>query len=211
MDIKQASKIYIVESPSEQDVSVGRVEGKALCEILKLALIPFDYFDVAEKRGLKETLLKIAGSINSNKEDEVNITLHFSMHGNKAGLQLRSGEFITWPQFAEIIVDFVSEVGTFKHPTTGKRFCPIKLHFSACEGFDAKILKQYSPVALYWLLVGPTQPVNWSDSLIAFATLYHNTIHKTIAYDDAVEKMNLAAGLNNIFQLDLAEGWEIQK
>ncbi len=210
MDIKPTSKIYIIESPAKEDLAKGRTEGAALCEILKLADIPHAYFTVTDIDSFKTVFADVAAQINGSKDEHADVALHFSMHGNKDGLGLMSGQFLNWLQFAKLVVDFVSEVGTFKHPTSGKRFCPVKLHFSVCYGFNAKALKELSSVDLYWSLVGPTEPVNWSDSLIAFATLYHNSVHKPIAYDKAVEKMNLAAGLQNIFQLDLAEGWAIK-
>ena len=77
--------------------------------------------------------------------------------------------------------------------------------------FYAKKIKEFAKHSPYISLVGPITNVNWSDSLLASMTFYHNTIHKPIGPRLAGQKMNLAANLDNIFQIDLAENMYFSK
>jgi len=52
------------------------------------------------------------------------------------------------------------------------------------------------------LLVGPTESLQWSDSLIAFSSFYYLIDQKNFTLSKALPLMNAAAGLNNVFQYD---------
>lgn len=205
MELKEIVQIYIIESPGDIDILDNRKEGFALSEILKLADIKNKYFNVINIKTLTECLDRIYQDIKKQEKELGGIVIHFSMHGNKDGVGLTSGEFIDWNHFFKIFDEFNGRLGYIELPngiTTSK----ISIYMSSCEGYNAHVIRDFSEYPLYTSLVGPTTSVNWSDSLIAFATLYHNTIHKTSGYKIAIEKMNSAAGLDDIFQLANAKG-----
>ena len=57
----------------------------------------------------------------------------------------------------------------------------------------------------FYGLVGPRKPVGWADSLTAFVVLYHNICHKGAGMKEAVERMNLAIGEQDLFYHVIAE------
>jgi hypothetical protein len=50
-------------------------------------------------------------------------------------------------------------------------------------------------------VVGSEQNIPWSDALTAWVTFYHLFITKGVQVDVAIERMNLAAGEDNLFQI----------
>lgn len=210
MDIKASSKIYIVESPSQADIKLGRQEGTGLSSVLTLANIQNECFQVANENDLIQAFKDIAQDVNKNKEGNVWIAIHLSLHGNKQGIGLTDGTVINWKHFSEIWMKyFTNEVGYFTNPINSQRFCPVYLCLSVCEGMAAKEMRNYSTSVPYFSLVAPTIPINWSDSLMAFSILYHTVIHKKLGFDKAIERMNLVNELDNVFQFDILDGWGI--
>lgn len=203
--MKDIVKIYIIESPGSLDILDNRKEGYALSEILKLAEIKNKYYNVVDRNTFTECLNRIFNDIKATGQDLGGIILHLSMHGNNTGIGLTNGEFIYWKEFYAIFDDLNLRLGYIILPNN-VRVSKFDIYMSSCEGFNAQVIKEYSEYPLYTSLIGPVTSVNWSDSLIAFATLYHNTIHKTNILKVGVDKMNSAAGLDNVFQIASANG-----
>ena len=80
-NLKDITKIFIIESPSEKDLLEGRQEGIALSETLKLARIQNDCFTVKNKSGLIDILGKIVAEIKIDQKKWGAISIHFSLHG----------------------------------------------------------------------------------------------------------------------------------
>ena len=212
MDIKPVSKIYIIESPSKQDLEKGRKEGIAMSEFLKLADIWNDCFAISDEGELWHAIGTIAQEIEKNKGAHGWTAIHFSMHGNQDGIALTSGEFIDWKKFSYIWAQaFTNIVGYLKNPANQKPFCPVHLCFSSCYGLSAVAMKNYSVGSPYFVLIAPSLEINWSDSLMGFAILYHTLIHKKQGFDKAIERMNLVNELDYVFRFDIIEGWGIIK
>lgn len=207
MNLKNKTRIFIIESPSQNDILVGRKEGLALSEMLKLSEVENEYFQVSNKESLSECFAAIL-KIEAKRERFV--TLHFSLHGDENGISLTEGE-LTWREFYDDFLKEFTENLRHEKSNKGNIVAPLHFHFSVCKGFFAKKIKEFAKYSPYITLVGPITNVNWSDSLIAFMTFYHNTIHKPIGPRLASEKMNLAANLNNVFQVDLAENFRFSK
>lgn len=208
-ELKDITKIYIIESPSSTDILDNRKEGYALSEILKLADIQNQYYNVVDRKNLFECLNRIHNDAKTINGGLGHVIMHISMHGNSDGLGLTNEEFISWKEFAVILSDFNTKLGYIDFGN-GFKCSPIAINMSSCKGFNAKAINEYSTESLYSTLVGPIESVNWSDSLLAFATYYHNTIHKTNTIRVAVDVMNKSAGLKNIFQVDAAKGLGIK-
>ena len=212
MDLKAESKIYIIESPSLKDLADGRQEGGGLREFLTMAGIKSDYYNVGNTDDFVNVLESISADVTKNKSDLTLFMIHLSLHGSTEGIGLTSGEFIDWRKFASLwFYHFTERVGGLKNPTNGRMFCPVYLSFSVCEGLSAREIKRYSQHEPYFALVAPSKTVNWADSLIAFAVLYHTVLHKKSGIGVAVERMNLINELDNVFQIDLMDGWKVIK
>jgi hypothetical protein len=213
MLIRDVTNIYIIESPSNEDISENRKEGQALSEALKLASIKNKYFVVGTINefshcfdSILETELK-----NKNKGKVSYVTLHFSMHGNNKGIALTNNEVIIWKDlYNSYLKKLITTLG-YQKSKNGSIVAPIHLHFSTCNGIYAKVITTMDENSPYISLVGPNTTVNWSDSLVAFIILYHNTIHKENGPQKSVQLMNAGAGVNNVFEIDLAKGFHFIK
>lgn len=207
-DLKEITKIFIIESPSKEDVSIGRREGLALSETLTLTRIQNSCITVTDEASLIDNLIKISDEIKIDQKKWGAITLHFSLHGNENGVSLMSGEFIDWKHFYRILKPFNDKLGYIDYKYLPK-FVPINLHLSVCEGFKAKIIKGMGEESPFISLVGPICAVDWADSLIAFTAYYHNIIHKKTGIKKAVEIMNQVNGFKDVFQVDLIDFFEL--
>jgi hypothetical protein len=197
MRIKDLVKIYIIESTAPKDFLDNREEGFALSEILQLAEIKNKYWSVVNRECFEEALDRALIDFLPIEKDFAHILLHFSMHGNKDGVGFTNGEFLKWEEFSKIINDFNNKLGYIKLPKfTGSK---VQISMSSCQGFNAAKIQEFYEDPLYTTLIGPVEAVNWSDSLMAFAALYHNTLHKESTLKDSIIRMNTAAGLDNIY------------
>lgn len=209
MNIKEITKIFIIESPSSENVKQNIKEGLALNEILNLSNIKNTYFKVDSITSFNAKLIEISCEVKNEIKKYGAITLHFSMHGNKDGIGFTNGEFLNWEDLYIIIKDFNDYLGYIPIPNE-KMLAPINLHLSVCEGFYAVALKKLGNESPYQSLVAPIVSVSWTDSIIAFATYYHSTLHKLNGGKIAVEKMNLINDFDNVFRIDLADGLRLK-
>lgn len=207
-ELKGMTKVYIIESPSNVDVLDGRKEGQALGSILNLAEISNETYGVSDFVTLKLALKRIAEDVIRLRNSLGGVHLHFSMHGCKEGIALTDGTFINWSTFYSIIKEFNDSIG-YMTLRDGQKIAPTFLAFSVCEGLEAKIIKTYGDESPYTALVGPTQPVSWSDSLLAYSIYYHNIILKKIGAESAINNMNHVIGIAGLFQSDPGKGFEL--
>ena len=63
MEIKEITKIFIIESPSADDIKEDRKEGLALSEILRLSNIQNTYINVDNIGNFKRTLKEISTEV----------------------------------------------------------------------------------------------------------------------------------------------------
>jgi hypothetical protein len=104
---------------------------------------------------------------------------------------LTSGETISWTQLRDLLLEFA---GTTDRFSTGG-MALVKLCMSSCQGANARKMFDLGPPYPCAGIVGPNEPVAWSDALVAFVTYYHQSIVKDARAVDAVPIMNRAAGI----------------
>tara|TARA_R110001592_G_C12867817_1_gene723458 strand:+ start:71 stop:718 length:648 start_codon:yes stop_codon:yes gene_type:complete len=213
-NLKKTVKIYIIESQSDRDILHKRTEGKALSSGLELAGINHNYFQVINKKMLDECFeIIIADIIACRRNGMFAPYFHFSAHGNEQGIGLTNGDFLDWNNLREKI-DYINSKLTMIRPNPENPSFEISflnICFSVCKGFYGHKIQGKLKENKYTSLIGPIDAVDWSDSLIAFMTFYHNIIHKKNKARQSVEKMNLAAGLNNIFKISMGYGMIIKE
>ena len=200
---KFIEKIYIVESLNLDDIEHGRNEGNALNSALILANLNSKYFNVTSQVELANCFEDIAIDIETLNGLKIPIPyLHFSLHGNEYGISLTNDDFIKWEDLREgllILNHRVKPVNSFGK--LGSRFF---LSMSVCKGINAKkMFIQTEQLNPFSVLVGPTVNVDWADSLVAYTTYFHNLLYKKSQLREAVERMNHAAGIGNIFEIFL--------
>ncbi len=208
-ELIQMTKVYIIESPSKEDVEAGRNEGEALGKTLELATIKNKVFTVSNVDEFREALVEISIEVEEIKAELGAVHLHFSMHGSEDGITLTDETFVNWQDFHEIIKEFNDNIKYIELPD-GLKIAPTYLTFSVCKGFSATAIKDIGEESPYTALIGPTESVEWADSLLAFSIFFHNVILKKTGTPTALKNMNETVGLDNVFQADGGKGMVIK-
>lgn len=204
------TKVFILESPSKEDNEAGRNEGGALGETLELATIDNEVFTISSLDEFKGALEVIAKEVNEIKGKLGAVHLHFSMHGSDDGIVLTDGTFLDWTKLHEVLKEFNDSIKYIEMPS-GLKIAPTFLSFSVCNGFAARAIKDMGDESPYSALIGPTESVEWSDSLLAFSIYFHNVILKKTGTAKALKNMNETVGLDNVFHADGGKGMTIKE
>lgn len=195
-------RVYIIESPSPEDLYDGRCEGKALSEALRLAETDVTY-SLASSRELFERALNFVVEDFFEKSGKWSAMpfVHISAHGDADGIQLTDGDYFEWDDFRETLVKINEQIGFVPHvdKTVSTKISRIVLCFSSCEGYNGYKIHAVDPCP-FQFLVGPIAPVTWPDALTAFQVFYHAVNYGGKPFSGAVQLMNTAAGLDSVFQ-----------
>jgi len=172
--------VFVIEAPSSKDLYESRSEGQHLCELLRLAGIKSRYHltaDAERFRDALDALYTIAGTLSSEA-----LLLHISAHGNNAGIQLTSGETVTWDQLKQLIMPVNDAVD-------GR----LIVCMSSCEGFSACEMAMEEGSLPFLGIVGHVAKPSWSDTAVAFHAFYH-LYAKGLGVEKATEAMRAASG-----------------
>jgi len=202
MELDIFFKVYIIESPSSEDLLIDRREGTSLSSIFKLENILYEYYLVIDKNAfiqainlIKEDMIEL--QYEDMRESQIFPIIHLSCHGDDECISLSSGECVCWDDLNKIINEqnlnlVFEEVGINS----------LTLSMSSCYGLYAiyadKDVKGKSPFAY---ILGHEDEIRWDDSLIAFATFYHNLINKNLTFVDSVKCMNNSINSPDFFKL----------
>lgn len=181
--------VNIIESPSSQDLLDGRTEGRMLLESLKLAEIPAAYSLATDSATLQQAIdVRLREAARLTQKVPI---LHFSMHGNEDGVQLTSGEFVTWAQLYDQLLPVM-------RATKGT----LLVCMSSCVGHaGARMAMNDNAEPVFWALVGNTDSAEWADAAMAFSSFYH-LFFKGFNLDICVNSMKVASGDHNfVFHL----------
>lgn len=173
--------VFVIESPSADDLMDGRTEGRSLCAALQLADVPQAYCLVANKEMLVKSL-----EVNLRREaarhNKVPM-LHFSMHGSSDGVWLTSGEIVTWEDLRHLLRNVLVATGG-----------TLLVTMSSCFGTaGCRMAMHDDSEPTFWALVGHTDQPTWADAAVAYITFYH-LLFKERNIRDCVDAMNVAAG-----------------
>lgn len=173
--------VYIVESPSAQDLLDGRTEGRVLSEALQLAGIRYGYSLVVDHStllvALEQRLSEVA------RQHQCVPILHLSMHGNQSGVQLTNGHFLTWHDLREALLSLNRAMAG------GLLIC-----MSACFGVSGCRMAMYEDgEPTFWALVGNAHSPTWADAAVAYVAFYHR-LFKGATVEASVEAMKQASG-----------------
>jgi len=209
-------KVYIIESQSDMELLAGRNEGRGLSSILDLIGIRNQYYQVINTDTLREAFSRISQDIIANKlttqihplPGEIIVPYcHFSCHGNKEGIGLTNKEFLNWVQLAGLIKSGITDkIGYLT--SGGLKVSPLYLSFSSCEGYHASAMSDIFDEGIYTGLVGPTEYVDWSDSLLAFSIFYHNMYYKEMPMG-ILDRINGIIGKEKVFKMSLSKNGAI--
>lgn len=180
--------VYIIESPSPVDLYHRRGEGDLLVQAIRLNRIPctarlavsLEAFIAALRIGLHEAMQATPDAIP---------ILHISAHGFDDGIQLCSGDIITWIQLREMLV-----------PINKALSGSLMVCMSTCEGYTGSRMAMVEGETdhPYFAIIGNSRQPTWPETAVAFTTLYH-LIANGRYLPDAVVAMRTASGNDDFF------------
>ena len=183
--IKQKFFVYIIESPSAPDIYHGRSEGSLLTRAVELDRTPSVTRTVINREAFGAALtIGLPGVMKAHPA--LLPIIHISAHGASHGIQLSSGEEITWRELRQYLVPINESFGGV-----------LLLCMSACEGYSACRMAMHeedSPHP-FFAMVGNFGKPAWSDTAVAYASFYH-LLSKGRSVPEAVDGMNAACGDN---------------
>jgi len=166
--------VFIIESLGFDDEKKDRFEGKVLSNILTLNGIESEYYYMRTKQELEEIV---------DKFDESKYRyLHISCHGS--------------PNSMETTLDSVpfKELGTILSPCLDKK----RVFISACEMVNKKLANALIDNSNCYSVIGPSEPVEFSDATIFWASFYHLMFSKN---ESAMKRYEIKNVLKNITKL----------
>lgn len=190
--------VFIIESPSSEDLLDGKTEGKTLIEALRLSGINGWYSLVTSKATFYKTLQeRLSMAINAFPGKWP--ILHFSMHGDSQGLAVSNNEFISWDELRVALNEL-------NNAMQGRSL----VCMSSCKGASAiQMAMIESEEKPFGALIGNTRTVAWSDAAVAYVTFYHQ-FFKDVPLPVAVEAMKIASGDDHFMYWEgekIKNGW----
>jgi hypothetical protein len=182
--------VYIIESPSDDDLYHHRYEGDLLRQAVELSNMKCIVSMAASKDTFEKAINEgLMDAVRSNYPTDP--ILHISAHGSSEGIRLTNHDVVTWKELRNLLL-----------PISRARNWGLLLCMSACEGIHAIKMafaeKAETHEAAY-AVVGNSGKPTWSDTAVAYASFYH-LLSKGLMLGDAVEGMKIASGNRN-FQI----------
>lgn len=172
--------VYVIESPSAEDVFNNCSEGEMLKKTLS-----FYNFDcilrTATTKGIFVKALEEDIFYEINKRENVQLIIHISAHGNNEGLGATNNEHISWADIAELL-----------EPINKKMSNGLLLCLSACQSSSACAMGLSNKNPFLGMVANKDKPT-WPETATAYTCFYH-LFSKGVAPRDAVETMCKASG-----------------
>ena len=176
--------VYIIESPSSDDLLDGRTEGRSLSEALTLAGIQHWYsLATDEKTSIRALAERLIQAWQYHQRPPI---LHFSMHGDQDGVELTSGKGLSWHDLRQLLV-----------PLNRAMKGGLLISMSSCFGSSGCRMAMYADnEPPFWALVGNTGSPSWADAAVAYISFYH-LFFKGYPLETCVETMKAASADHN--------------
>ncbi len=189
--------VHIVESPSPDELLNDITEGRALCEFLDIARIPYSYNLAVDSDRFR---IAMTYRVEEAMDEFCKIPiLHLSTHGNKQGIQLTDQSMLSWSELAPYLQDI-------HRYSDGK----LGVCMSCCGGaYGIQMAEEIQKINLpYQWIAGSFSEIDLRDAALAYAILYRR-LHCGI--DDIsllVQAIRVASG---IADFDIWDGELVQK
>jgi hypothetical protein len=201
--------IYLIESPSADDLYAGRNEGHSLVSILSLGEIEVNYFLSTDAERFERAVSDIAELILSRSDkDNVLPFIHISAHGSEEGIELTDGDCILWDRLSKLLNDLHNRVGPWAiSGRGGEDIAKCSLSLSSCSAYTNYLDGRVDDLPIQSVL-GPRKNVGWCQSLLAFSSFYYQAFALKQPFDRAVRAMNAASCQSGeeIFFLKISNG-----
>lgn len=178
--------VFLVDSPSHNDLLYGNSIGMGLRDALRAIRIPCYYFLATNRDNFNSTLQsQLSMSINQMQQNpgvDAVPFIHLCMHGWQGGVGLTDGTNITWQELRNLL---------YVHSDI-KGFDPF-LCMASCEGMGAMNMANAFDCA-FNIVVGNEGAVFQSDVTVAYLAFYNQLIFKGASVHQAVEIMKASSG-----------------
>jgi hypothetical protein len=190
--------VYVIESPSSEDLLDERTEGRALTEALRLSRIKAAYSLATDRATFYRALGERLKQVLLAQPDTIP-HIHISCHGDANGLQLTDGSPISWDELRQLLLPLNKALND-----------RLLVCMSSCFGASAARTAMWVSGDLpFFALVGHPGALAWSDGAVAYIAFYHR-LGKGAHITDAVHAMKAASG-DDKFQCQFGplvqEGW----
>lgn len=174
--------VYIVESPSADDLLHRRLEGHALTRGLEISGIGSIRHTAVSKEAFLDALGERRLGMALQDLGEIPI-LHLGTHGTEDGIPLPDGEFVDWEELKELLL-----------PLNALLRGGLIVCVSACRGFErlSRVLRK-GGLPVFGLIGNAGAPPTGNEA-VAFAAFYHRFLVKGADLHTAVEAMRAASG-----------------
>lgn len=172
--VKTIPDVFIIESLAFDDEDDDMYEGRMLSDILKLNGKTPIYYYIRTKQELYEVIDKF--------EDSNYRYLHISCHGSRNSMETTL-DSISFDDLEKII----SPCLDYK-----------RLFFSACNMVNSSLARKMLVGTKCHSLIGPFEPVNFSDAAIFWASFYHLMFAQN---ENSMKLKDIRASLKNLSNL----------
>ncbi|MCY1704543.1 hypothetical protein [Pannonibacter sp. SL95] len=189
--------VYVVESPSPDDLFDGRTEGRALCEAFSLSEIKHSYTVCLDYENLMKAfqigadsrfLSEFLRHQKSDTRDKFVPIVHISAHGTEDGIVLSCGHHVSWADLRLLLKPINDAM------PNGLLVC-----FSSCKGGRSVALSMTLEAERpFFACGGSLSDVHWHDALVGFITFYHHLFTGS-TIQNAVDAMKIASTHNDFF------------
>jgi hypothetical protein len=187
--------IYILESPSPEDVYCDRSEGQLITGLLDLLGMNYLLRNISNSLMFRHAMTD-GLQADCKRLGKTPLVLHLSCHGNQDGICLTSGEVVPWAELRQLVAPLNKEVNG-----------ALLLCMSSCEGFHAFQMCVELESAPFFGIIGNTGNITWAESAIGYAVFYHQLELGRNSLE-ALEAVRVASG-NSCFVV--LRGEELQK
>ena len=171
--------VYLIESPSPEDLFNNRSEG----EMLKKMLSFYNFDCILRTATTKDLFIQALEKDVFNEiknHDNTQLIIHISTHGNNNGLGLTNNEHISWADITELL-----------EPINKKMSNGLLLCLSACESSSACTMALSDKKPFLGMVANNDKPT-WPETATAYTSFYH-LFSKGYAARDAVKIIRSAS------------------
>ncbi len=177
--------VFIIESPSAEDILDGRTEGRALNEVLRIAGTD-NYYSLAISREMFCEALRNRLQDALQYFPEKNPILHISAHGNPNGIGFSNGDYVEWNELRAALA-----------PLNNAMQGGLLICMSSCFGSSGcRMAMNEQNDQPFGALVGNTSNASWADASVAYVAFYHR-LFRDGDLEASVEAMKVASGDDN--------------
>ncbi|MBC7907135.1 MAG: hypothetical protein H7Y60_10360 [Rhodospirillaceae bacterium] len=183
--------VFLVDSPSHNDLYDGYSIGMALRDALRAIRIPCFYTLATCKGNFQSALSFRLPDAIAQMQPSANINaipfIHLCMHGLPNGVGLTDNSFIDWQELRRLL--FAHNYAKGRDPY---------ICMASCNGFNATNMASAFDSA-FNILIGNMGVVLQSDVTVAYMSFYNHLFCKYSNFDTAVQAMRHASGDHNFY------------